>query len=135
MNLKKLTLSNFRLPWSHISTIGRLPNLEVLKLLSGAFVGKLWKVEEEFQNLKFLSLDSLNITQWNASCDDFPKLERLVIQNCKDLEEIPEDFGNIYTLGMIEVHWCGRSAEESAKKIEEEYGDIEVLIRSSNLRS
>ncbi|XP_071939286.1 putative late blight resistance protein homolog R1B-17 [Coffea arabica] len=135
LNLKKLTLSNFRLPWSHISTIGRLPNLEVLKLLSGAFVGKLWKVEEEFQNLKFLSLDSLNITQWNASCDDFPKLERLVIQNCKDLEEIPEDFGNIYTLGMIEVHWCGRSAEESAKKIEEEYGDIEVLIRSSNLRS
>ncbi|XP_071938881.1 putative late blight resistance protein homolog R1B-17 [Coffea arabica] len=135
LNLKKLTLSNFRLPWSHISTIGRLPNLEVLKLLSGAFVGKLWKVEEKFQNLKFLSLDSLNIAQWNASCDDFPKLERLILQNCKDLEEIPEDFGNIPTLGMIEVHWCGRSAEESAKRIEEEYGDIKVLIRSSNLSS
>ncbi|CDP08019.1 unnamed protein product [Coffea canephora] len=131
LNLKKLTLSNFRLPWSHISTIGRLPNLKVLKLLSGAFEGKIWDVEEEFQNLKFLRLDNLNIAQWNASCDDFPKLERLVLQNCKDLEEIPEDFGNIYTLGMIEVHWCGRSAEESAKKIEEEYGDIEVLIRKA----
>ncbi|CDP13141.1 unnamed protein product [Coffea canephora] len=104
LNLKKLTLSNFRLPWSHISTIGRLPNLEVLKLLSGAFVGKIWKVEEEFQNLKFLSLDSLNIAQWNASCDDFPKLERLILQNCKDLEEIPAEFADIYTLEMIEVH-------------------------------
>ncbi|XP_027068395.1 putative late blight resistance protein homolog R1A-3 [Coffea arabica] len=135
LNLKKLTLSNFRLPWSHISTIGRLPNLEVLKLLSGAFVGKIWKVEEEFQNLKFLSLDSLNIAQWNASCDDFPKLERLILQNCKDLEEIPAEFADIYTLEMIEVHWCSESAEKSAIKIGEETADIKVLIRSSNLNS
>ncbi|XP_027076592.1 putative late blight resistance protein homolog R1A-3 [Coffea arabica] len=135
LNLKKLTLSNFRLPWSHISTIGRLPNLEVLKLLSGAFVGKIWKVEEEFQNLKFLSLDNLNIAQWNASCDDFPKLERLVLQNCKDLEEIPAEFADIYTLEMIEVHWCSESAEKSAIKIREETADIKVLIRSSNLNS
>ncbi|XP_027166582.1 putative late blight resistance protein homolog R1A-3 [Coffea eugenioides] len=135
LNLKKLTLSNFRLPWSHISTIGRLPNLEVLKLLSGAFEGKIWDVEEEFQNLMFLSLDSLNIAQWNASCGDFSKLERLVVQNCKDLEEIPEDFANIYTLEMIEVHWCGESVEKSAIKIGEETGDIKVLIRSSNWSS
>ncbi|CDP08020.1 unnamed protein product [Coffea canephora] len=135
LNLKKLTLSDFRLPWSHISTIGRLPNLEVLKLLSGAFVGKLWKVEEKFQNLKFLSLDSLNIAQWNASCDDFPKLERLILQNCKDLEEIPAEFANIYTLEMIEVHWCSELAEKSAIKIGEETEEIKVLIRSSNLSS
>ncbi|XP_027078170.1 putative late blight resistance protein homolog R1A-4 [Coffea arabica] len=135
LNLKKLTLSNFRLPWIHISTIGRLPNLEVLKLHSGAFEGKIWNVEEEFKNLKFLSLDNLNIAQWNASCHNFPKLERLVLQNCKDLEEIPEDFGMIGSLRMIEVHWCGKSAEESAEQIKKDYGDIKVFIRSSNLRS
>ncbi|XP_027149786.1 putative late blight resistance protein homolog R1A-3 [Coffea eugenioides] len=135
LNLKKLTLWNFRLPWTHISTIGRLPNLEVLKLLSGAFVGKIWDVEEEFQNLKFLSLDNLNIAQWNASCYDFPKLERLILQNCKDLEEIPAEFADIYTLEMIEVHWCSESAEKSAIKIGKETEGIEVLIRSSNLNS
>ncbi|XP_027120711.2 putative late blight resistance protein homolog R1A-4 [Coffea arabica] len=135
LNLKKLTLSNFRLPWSHISTIGRLPNLEVLKLLSGAFEGMIWDVEEEFQNLKFLSLDNLNIVQWNASCDDFPKLERLVLQNCKDLEEIPSDFVDILSLQLIEVNWCGRSVEGSALNISKETGEVKVVIKSSYWRS
>nr|XP_027120711.1 late blight resistance protein R1-A-like [Coffea arabica] len=135
LNLKKLTLSNFRLPWSHISTIGRLPNLEVLKLLSGAFEGMIWDVEEEFQNLKFLSLDNLNIVQWNASCDDFPKLERLVLQNCRDLGEIPSDFVDILSLQLIEVNWCGQSVEESAMNISEETGEVKVVIKSSCWRS
>ncbi|XP_071939658.1 putative late blight resistance protein homolog R1A-3 isoform X2 [Coffea arabica] len=135
-NLKKLTLSDFRLPWSHMSAIGRLPNLEVLKLQSGAFEGQIWEMKkEEFQRLKFLSLDTLDIVQWNASCDHLPTLERLILQNCKDLEEIPAEFANIYTLEMIEVHWCSESAEESAKKIVEETGDIKVLISCSNLSS
>ncbi|XP_027173976.1 late blight resistance protein R1-A-like [Coffea eugenioides] len=134
-NLRKLTLSNFRLPWSHISTIGRLPNLEVLKLLLGAFEGLTWDMEEEqFKELKFLMLDNLNVSQWNATCDHLPKLQRLVLQNCKDLEEIPYDFADIGTLEVIEVHWCGQSAEESAKWIAEATGDIKVLISSSYLR-
>ncbi|XP_027173977.1 late blight resistance protein R1-A-like [Coffea eugenioides] len=134
-NLRELTLSNFHLPWSHISTIGRLPNLEVLKLLLGAFEGLTWDMEEEhFKELKFLKLDNLNISQWNATCDHLPKLERLVLQNCKDLEEIPYDFADIGTLELVEVHWCGQSAEESAKRIGEATGDIKVLISSSYLR-
>nr|XP_027119064.1 putative late blight resistance protein homolog R1B-8 [Coffea arabica] len=131
-NLRELTLSNFHLPWSRISTIGRLPNLEVLKLLLGAFKGLIWDMEEEhFKELKFLKLDNLNICQWNATCDHLPKLERLVLQNCKDLEEIPNDFADIGTLEVIEVHWCRQSAEESAKRIREATGDIKVLISSS----
>nr|XP_016499485.1 PREDICTED: putative late blight resistance protein homolog R1B-14 [Nicotiana tabacum]XP_016499486.1 PREDICTED: putative late blight resistance protein homolog R1B-14 [Nicotiana tabacum]XP_016499487.1 PREDICTED: putative late blight resistance protein homolog R1B-14 [Nicotiana tabacum]XP_016499488.1 PREDICTED: putative late blight resistance protein homolog R1B-14 [Nicotiana tabacum]XP_016499489.1 PREDICTED: putative late blight resistance protein homolog R1B-14 [Nicotiana tabacum]XP_0164994 len=39
-NLKKLTLSKFRLPWIEISAISALPNLEILKLLSKAFEGE-----------------------------------------------------------------------------------------------
>ncbi|CDP11163.1 unnamed protein product [Coffea canephora] len=125
LNLKELTLSYFRLPWDHISVIGRLPNLEVLKLLSGAFEGKRWEMrEEEFRELKFLKLDALNIAEWEACCDHLPKLERLVLQNCKDLMQIPYDFESITTLEVIEVHWCGESAEESAKEIGEATGDI-----------
>ncbi|KAL3507305.1 hypothetical protein ACH5RR_032687 [Cinchona calisaya] len=132
LNLKELTLSSFRLPWDHISAIGRLPNLQVLKLLSAAFEGRIWDMrEEEFQELKFLKLDCLNIAQWNASCDHLPKLERLVLQNCKDLEKIPYDFADITTLEIIEVHWCEQSAEESAKEIGEVTGEIEILISSS----
>ncbi|XP_071940746.1 putative late blight resistance protein homolog R1A-4 [Coffea arabica] len=135
-NLRKLTLSNFHLPWNRISAIGKLPKLEVLKLLSGAFEGPIWDMgDEEFQELKFLKLDSLNVAQWNASCDHLPKLERLVLQNCKELEKIPHDFAEISMLEMIEVHWCGQSAENSAKGIGDSTGEIKVLISSSYVRS
>ncbi|KAL3506460.1 hypothetical protein ACH5RR_031842 [Cinchona calisaya] len=132
LNLKKLTLSNFRLPWNHISAVGRLPNLQVLKLVSGAFEGQVWDMkEDEFRELIFLKLDTLNIAQWNASCDHLPKLQRLVLKNCNDLEKVPYEFSEIYTLEVIEVLWCGQSAEESAKEIEEVTGDIKVLTSRS----
>nr|XP_027119737.1 putative late blight resistance protein homolog R1A-3 [Coffea arabica] len=45
MNLKKLTLEAF--PWSMISSIGSLPNLEVLKLLGTKAGGEeIWNMEE-----------------------------------------------------------------------------------------
>ncbi|KAL3517067.1 hypothetical protein ACH5RR_023969 [Cinchona calisaya] len=129
LNLKKLTLSKFCLPWDHISAIGKLPNLEILKLASGAFEGQIWDMrEEEFQELKYLKLDTLNIAQWNASCDHLPKLRRLLLQNCKGLEKIPYDFADITSLETVEVRWCGQSVEESAREIGDATGEIEVLI-------
>ena len=123
---------NFQLPWDCISSIVRLPNLRVLKLLAGAFEGKTWDMrEEEFKELRFLMLDTLNIAEWNASCDHLPKLERLVLRNCKDLEEIPLDFSEINTLQTIEVQWCGKSVESSAEEIGNATGEIKVLISSS----
>nr|XP_027119475.1 putative late blight resistance protein homolog R1A-3 [Coffea arabica] len=131
LTLKQLTLSNFHLPWSCISAIGRLPNLEVLKLRSEAFVGRTWDmVEEEFLNLRFLSLDTLDIVQWNASCDHLPRLETLVLQNCRELRKIPPDFADISTLEIIEVNWCGVFVEISARHIREATGDVKVVIRS-----
>ncbi|CDP08040.1 unnamed protein product [Coffea canephora] len=133
-NLKKLTLSDFHLPWCHISAIRSLANLEILKLQSGAFEGQTWEMEEgEFQRLRFLSLDTLDIVQWNASCDHLPRLERLVLQNCNDLEEIPFDLVDILSLQMIEVNCCAQSVEESAKEIGDASGEVKVLIRSSDL--
>ncbi|KAL3506458.1 hypothetical protein ACH5RR_031840 [Cinchona calisaya] len=131
-NLKKLTLSNFGLPWNHISGIGRLPNLQVLKLLSGAFEGQIWDMrEEEFQELKFLKLDTLNITKWNASCYHLPKLQHLVVQNCKNLQKLPYDFADIMALEIVELLHCGQSAEKSAEEIGEATGEIKVLISRS----
>ncbi|CAI9118357.1 OLC1v1019916C1 [Oldenlandia corymbosa var. corymbosa] len=126
-SLRELTLSKFRLPWSHISRIGELPNLTDLKLLSGAFEGSKWEMkEDQFKKLKFLKLDTLNIVEWVASYDDLPTLERLVVRNCKDLEEIPYDISYIATLESIEVLWCGESVEESARRIGSETPEIKI---------
>ncbi|KAL3504582.1 hypothetical protein ACH5RR_034423 [Cinchona calisaya] len=120
-NLKKLTISNSYLPWYEISIIGQLPNLEVLKLLNKAFEGQEWDMREgEFQKLKVLKLDSLDIELWNASSEHLPGLEKLVLISCRQLEEIPSSFGEIPTLQLIEMKWCSSSAMESVKQILEE---------------
>ncbi|KAI5678535.1 hypothetical protein M9H77_09485 [Catharanthus roseus] len=134
-NLKKLTLLNFHLPWDKISVIGQLPNLEVLKLLSGAFDGEDWDmVEGEFSELKYLKLDTLNIARWNACSDQLPKLQQLVLRCCRQLEEVPLYIADIPTLETIEVQWCGNSVEESVRRIREK-GDenLKVVINFAEL--
>ena len=66
LNLRKLTLSGNRQPWSKISAIGKLPNVEVLKLCYDSIVGEKWEMEEgEFGNLRFLELSELDIRWWD----------------------------------------------------------------------
>lgn len=134
LRLKKLTLSKFRLPWDCLSEIGRLPNLEVLKLLDKSFDGKIWDMKEgEFPQLKFLKLDTLNIALWYASSDSLPNLQHLVLQSCSQLEEVPSGFGYIPTLEIIEIQMCRCSVEESVRKLKEELGnDLKVLINGSD---
>ncbi|XP_075103424.1 putative late blight resistance protein homolog R1B-11 [Nicotiana tabacum] len=115
--LRELTLSKFRLPWNQISTIAKLPNLEILKLLLRAFEGDEWEVKDsEFPELKYIELDDLNITQWSVSEYAFPMLEHLVLTKCKKLKEIPSHFDNAISLRRIEVNWC--SWPNSAQQIQ-----------------
>ena len=123
-------MSNARLPWHEISVIGQLPNLEVLKSHDKAFEGEQWDMREgEFQKLKFLKLESLDIVQWNATSEQLPCLEQLVVLSCEQLEEIPSSFGEIPTLQLIEMKWCGASATISVKQILEDqrnYGNDQL---------
>ncbi|XP_027177987.1 putative late blight resistance protein homolog R1A-3 [Coffea eugenioides] len=124
-NLRKLTLLQNRQPWSKISAIGKLPNLEVLKLCPVSFVGEKWEMQEgEFQNLRYLKLFGLDIRWWTASCDNFCCLEKLVLENCFSLEEVPSCLGETLTLDMIKVKWCHESAVNSVKQIQQEQMDM-----------
>ncbi|KAL3337212.1 hypothetical protein AABB24_029724 [Solanum stoloniferum] len=118
LNLRELTLSNFRLPWTQIWTVGKLPNLEILKLLFRAFEGGEWEVKDsDFPELKYLKLDNLNIAEWSVMDDAFPKLERLVLTKCKQLEKIPRHFEDVASLN-IEVNWCSWSVANSAQEFQ-----------------
>ncbi|KAH0671166.1 hypothetical protein KY289_025659 [Solanum tuberosum] len=119
LNLRELTLSNFRLPWTQILTVGKLPNLEILKLLFRAFEGAEWEVKDsDFPELKYLKLDNLNIAEWSVMDDAFPKLERLVLTKCKKLEKIPCHFEDVASLESIEVNWCSWSVANSAQEFQ-----------------
>ncbi|WMV28873.1 hypothetical protein MTR67_022258 [Solanum verrucosum] len=116
--LRELTLSKFRLPWTQISIIAELPNLVILKLLLRAFEGDHWEVKDsEFLELKYLKLDNLKVAQWSVSDDAFPKLEHLVLTKCKHLEKIPSHFEDAVCLNRIEVNWCNWDVANSAQEI------------------
>lgn len=139
-NIRKLSLGRVHLRWEKMpSVIGALPNLEVLKLQGGSFVGETWETRgDEFQKLRFLKLQELYVQQWNvASSDHFPKLERLVLRDCYLLREIPCEIGEVSTLQSIELELsCQNSLVESATTIEQEQRDIgnEQLRILSNIR-
>ncbi|XP_074285948.1 putative late blight resistance protein homolog R1B-23 [Silene latifolia] len=117
-NLYKLTLSGFQLPWLDMDIIAvMLPRLEILKLLFRAFEGEQWSTTATFKNLKYLRMEGLNIKAWEASDENFPSLERLVVRRCKSLDKIPEEFENLEYLMGIEAHWCDTSLVKSVLKI------------------
>ncbi|CAI9109473.1 OLC1v1009295C1 [Oldenlandia corymbosa var. corymbosa] len=132
-SLKKLTLGSFYFPWSEISMMKELPNLEVLKLRWSAFSGESWHVEDgEFLKLKYLELDHSDIEEWSVEDDPFPSLEQLILMKCTRLVGIPSCLGYITTLKKIEMHE-GDRASSSAREIYKEQQDmgndfLEVVI-------
>nr|XP_027077144.1 putative late blight resistance protein homolog R1A-10 [Coffea arabica] len=121
LNLKKLVLEGNRQPWSEISTIGKLPHLEVLKLLDYSFIGEEWEMKEgEFPSLRVLKLSDLDIRRWTASSGNFSHLEKLVVDNCDELEEVPSCLGECPTLETIEVTDCPESVVNSVNQIRQE---------------
>ncbi|CDP21195.1 unnamed protein product, partial [Coffea canephora] len=137
LNLKKLTLEDFS--WSIICTIRKLPNLEALKLIRQAAVEKEWDMgdiecmeeEEIFPKLKFLKLQSLKMVRWMGSGEHFPSLERLILEGCAELEELPSCLWETFTLQLIEVHGCLYSAGDlvrDIKKQQMDYGNMDLKI-------
>ncbi|KAM3325252.1 putative disease resistance protein [Capsicum chacoense] len=121
-SLKRLTLQYTYLPWEDMENIRMLPNLEVLKIKENGFDGDVWRLndEENFNQLKFLHMESIVLKHWEVCSVNFPNLEGLVLERCYRLEEVPKDFGEIYTLESIELHECSISAANSVLQIQEE---------------
>ncbi|KAK6774350.1 hypothetical protein RDI58_029589 [Solanum bulbocastanum] len=80
--LKNLFLSGTSLRWKDLSIVGKLPKLVTLTITCDACIGEEWEVVNEgFPHLKFLLLQGLDFEYWTASCDHFPCLERLFIED------------------------------------------------------
>ncbi|OIT19285.1 putative late blight resistance protein -like r1a-6 [Nicotiana attenuata] len=122
--------------------IARLRKLENVKLTKTEFLGEnCWDATDvEFPALKYLSLLWCYMRGWNACEESFPILEKLVIEGCRNLEQIPPSFADIPTLQLIEVEDCLDSVEDSAtnikREIEETTGcdSLQVLISKKKYR-
>ncbi|KAL0323261.1 UNVERIFIED_CONTAM: putative late blight resistance proteinR1B-14 [Sesamum angustifolium] len=112
-SIKKLTLRGCRILDQELNEIGKLPNLEILKLQYCYFQSGNWEAED-------------------ADDTHFPRLEELVIQYCFDLKEIPLAIGDTPTLRVMEVQQCGDSAKASAREIQEaqlDKGNDDLQVR------
>ncbi|KAK4394887.1 putative late blight resistance proteinR1C-3 [Sesamum angolense] len=116
--LKTLTLSYTSLDCVHISILGMLEKLEVLKLKDKAFMGDCWEVgRTRFPSLKFLHIGRTNLVTWVALGHHFPKLRSLELHNCDQLREIPIGLADApYFLALDLCH--SKLAVASAKKIQ-----------------
>ncbi|XP_060169613.1 putative late blight resistance protein homolog R1B-17 [Lycium barbarum] len=123
-NLKKLTLSCSLLPWEDAKVLGKLPNLEVLKLKHLSFQGPEWETNEEgFHQLNYLLVESRELVLWKQASTGgypFPALRHLVLRFCYKLKEIPYEIGDIPSLEVIELHSCSPYAARLATTIQEE---------------
>ncbi|KAM3396680.1 hypothetical protein P3S68_000192 [Capsicum galapagoense] len=125
-NLKKLTLSDTFLDWSHISTLGMLPNLEVLKLKDYAFKGTQWEpLDGGFRLLRVLHIGRTNLEHWSASGLHFPRLQQVFLKHCSCLNEIPFGLVEVPSLQNMELFWPTPAAAASARTIQQKkQGDI-----------
>ncbi|XP_027170373.1 late blight resistance protein R1-A-like [Coffea eugenioides] len=124
--LKKLVLIGLNLPWSKISLIEELPNLEVLKLLYHSFKGERWVLTEGgFRKLRFLALENLDVVEWTDTDPDdhFPCLQKLLMSGLSKLELMPSCLAQISALELIEFRSCKASVKDLVQKIEEEQKD------------
>ncbi|XP_042010407.1 putative late blight resistance protein homolog R1A-3 [Salvia splendens] len=119
--LKRVTLSGTGLPWEYMEFLAKeLKDLQVLKLKEVAFHGDEWCPDYEFKQLKYLLIEYLHFKTWEATYEIFPRLQRLIVRHCYELEEIPQDIGYVGALEMMELVDCSPQAVDSAEQIIDE---------------
>ncbi|CAA3008343.1 late blight resistance homolog R1A-10 [Olea europaea subsp. europaea] len=118
-NLKKLTLEGTLLNWKHMSTLGMLESLEILKLKENAFKGDWWEPKDGgFGVLKVLHIGRTDLVTWKASSHHFPRLRSLYLEHCRKLQEVPSSFADVSSLQLMHLHCTTESAATSAKEIQ-----------------
>ncbi|XP_060189189.1 putative late blight resistance protein homolog R1B-8 [Lycium barbarum] len=118
-SLRKLTLSGTSLDWKYMGILGKLEELEVLKLKENAFVGSVWvSTEGGFPSLEVLWIERTDLISWGASSNHLPRLKRLVLIHCDKLAEVPIELADIRSLRRIELVDTTSEATECARRIE-----------------
>lgn len=132
-SLRKLYFSGGRLDSKDMTIIGKLPNLQILKLRNYAFDEEYWETTDgEFSELRVLLIDESILCCWITEPRHFPRLQHLIVHHCPCLSEIPIDIGDITTLELIEVDDQNMHLLQSVKEIQEEqqkYGNEDLQVR------
>ncbi|KAL4185899.1 hypothetical protein AMTRI_Chr10g8100 [Amborella trichopoda] len=113
--LTKLTLVKSKLSDDPFVTLEHLPELQILSLLQGSFVGKVIKCSNggfpNLQSLKLWGLSKLEV--WKLEVGAIPCLTSVSIYNCPNFKMLPEGLQQVSTLR--ELHLIGMPEKFKAK--------------------
>lgn len=86
--LRSLTLFSTCLDWTHMSILGMLDTLEVLKLKHRAFVGMRWEAADGgFCHLEILCIEQTDLVDWLATGHHFRGLDALHLGIVRSLKQ------------------------------------------------
>nr|POF24544.1 putative disease resistance protein [Quercus suber] len=121
-NLSKLSLKMSQLVHDPFTTLERLPNLRMLKLLSNSFSGrKMVCSSDGFPRLHILEIHDLdNLEEWRVEEGALPSLRRLIISGCRELKMLPEGLQYVTSLKELVVEDMPETFED---RIEQDNGD------------
>ncbi|PRQ57187.1 putative P-loop containing nucleoside triphosphate hydrolase, leucine-rich repeat domain, L [Rosa chinensis] len=104
-NLTKLTLEQTKLKDDQIEILEKLPNLRVLYLGWRSFESETLVFSQEgFPHLEFLTLYGLyDLKEWRVKKEAMPRLQRLRIEWCKQLQAVPDGLQEITTLKELTI--------------------------------
>ncbi|CAA3022068.1 disease resistance At1g50180 [Olea europaea subsp. europaea] len=90
-----------------MATLENLPKLSSLTLFDSTFVGEEMACSSKgFPRLLYLKVWGLsNLKRWRIDAGAMPKLCRLVIAHCEQLEMLPDGLKFITTLQKLNVRW------------------------------
>ncbi|KAJ0965215.1 hypothetical protein J5N97_026353 [Dioscorea zingiberensis] len=103
--ITRLTLRESRLEEDPLVTLGKLGNLQFLRLHFTAFVGEeMVCLERGFPQLKLLVLDGLHsLKRWNIEDQAMPKLRHMFLRDCYKLVMLPDGLERITSLQELTV--------------------------------
>ncbi|XP_015892646.3 disease resistance protein RPP13 [Ziziphus jujuba] len=106
--LNKITIVSSCLDLEHFKILGQLSNLRILKLRktyrsSPNMPSKLSCLRGEFSTLEVFQMMGLTIETWEMKRGAMPNLQRLVIKDCYELRNLPNELSNSIKLRHVEV--------------------------------
>ncbi|KAK2988888.1 hypothetical protein RJ640_000248 [Escallonia rubra] len=121
--LTKLTLRNTRLRQDSVDTLGRLPNLLILKLFDDSlstYDGILVFGKRSFLQLQVLHFVELgfSLSGWCVESGALQSLQNLLFRGCRQLSSIPDELKHVTTLRHVKTMWCSDTlAEDISRKL------------------
>uniref|UniRef100_A0A2N9J3Z3 NB-ARC domain-containing protein n=1 Tax=Fagus sylvatica TaxID=28930 RepID=A0A2N9J3Z3_FAGSY len=105
LTLTKITLLCSDISLNLLYFLGSLTELRILKIrgINSRQVTFYYNIDRNFQKLEVFKMENLEITHWNLRRGVMPRLQHLVIDNCKNFNMLPDVLGCLTALRDVEV--------------------------------